>query len=317
MTSILITGGTGFLGKRLGKRLLDMGYSVVLTGRNNKQNYLASRFSGCEVLPMDVSKIESIRDVVHEINPDIIIHAAATKFVDLSEKQPMEAIDVNVLGSQNVVRVAVDEAVQLVIGISTDKASPPIRNTYGLTKALMERLFCSMDGKTPTKLLCVRYGNVAWSTGSVLPIWRNMQKEEGVIRTTGPEMIRFFFSVDEAVDLVITAFQNANTLHGKVLARQMKSAKIEDVLKIWIAEKGNRYEKAEKRPGDRTEEYLIGELELPFTSQVNYNGIPHYIISFNQEVSNPLSEVISSGNAIRLTDSEILRIINNPPVEEL
>jgi FlaA1/EpsC-like NDP-sugar epimerase len=144
-----------------------------------------------------------------------------------------------------------------------------------------------------------------------------MQMEEGVIRTTGPEMIRFFFSVDEAVDLVITAFQNANTLHGKVLARQMKSAKIEDVLKIWIAEKGGRYEKVEKRPGERTEEYLIGELELPFTSQVNYNGIPHYIISFNQEVSNPLSKVISSGNAIRLTDSEILRMINNPPVEEL
>jgi UDP-N-acetylglucosamine 4,6-dehydratase/5-epimerase len=317
MTAILITGGTGFLGKRLGKRFREMGYSVVITGRNNKQNYLAAKFSGCKVLPMDVSKIESIRDVVNETDPDVIIHAAATKFVDLSEKQPMEAIDVNVLGSQNVARVAVDKEVRLVIGISTDKASPPIRNTYGLTKALMERLFCSMDGKSATNFHCVRYGNVAWSTGSVLPIWRKMHQDTGVIRTTGPDMIRFFFTVDEAVDLVFTAYQDADALHGKVLTRQMKSAKIEDVLKVWIAEKGGQYERAENRPGERTEEYLIGEQELPFTSQVNYDGIPHYVISFNQEVTDPLYEILSSGNAVRLTDKEILHIINNPPIEEL
>src|SRR5262249_33157336 len=124
---------------------------------------------------------------------------AATKFVDLAEKLPLECVDVNVLGSENVARVSMEYEVQTVIGISTDKATPPVRNTYGLTKALMERVFCGLDGKTKTRFLCVRYGNVAWSTGSVLPIWKKMHEETGVIGTTGPDMRRFFFTVDEAV----------------------------------------------------------------------------------------------------------------------
>lgn len=317
MSKILITGGTGFLGKRLGKRYRQMGHLVVLTGRNNKQNYLASQFSGCEALAMDVTHIESVRDIVSQVGPDTIIHAAATKFVDLSEKQPMEAIDVNVLGSQNVARVAIDKGVDLVIGISTDKASPPVRNTYGMTKALMERLFTAMDGKTATRFLCVRYGNVAWSTGSVLPIWRRMHQETGCISTTGPEMLRFFFSVDEAVSLVATAFENADRLHGQILARAMKAARMEDILKVWIQEKGGSYQQAPGRPGERDVEYLIGEQELPYTRREVMHGIPHYIISFNRKVDHPIQEVLSSGNAQRLTEEEILAFIDNPPQEEL
>src|SRR5262249_36022839 len=159
-------------------------------------------------LPMDVTNIEAVRDVFVEVKPDIVIHAAATKFVDLAERQPMECVDVNVRGSQNVARGAVEKGARSVIGISTDKASPPVRNTYGLSKALMERMFCSMNGKTDTLFTCVRYGNVAWSTGSVLPIWKRMHDETGVIGTTGPEMRRFFFTVEEAVRLVLTALQN-------------------------------------------------------------------------------------------------------------
>lgn len=317
MDCILITGGTGFLGKRLAKRLNEMGYRVIIAGRNNKQNMLASQYSHCEALPMDVSNIESVRDVVNQVKPDIIIHAAATKFVDLSEKQPMEAIDVNVHGSQNVARVAIEKKVKTVIGISTDKASPPVRNTYGLTKALMERMFCAMDKNSDTNFFCVRYGNVAWSTGSVLPIWRKMEKEQGMLFTTGPEMIRYFFTVDEAVRLVLTALERVNELHGKVVSRSMKSAKMEDILKIWSEQENIEYRRIEGRPGERNIEYLIGELELPYTSEEVIDGIPHYIISFNQEVPVPLEEIKSSGNAERLSREEILAIINNPPLEEL
>jgi FlaA1/EpsC-like NDP-sugar epimerase len=95
----------------------------------------------------------------------------------------MEAIDINVIGSQHVARVAMELGVETVIGISTDKASPPVRNTYALTKALMERMFCSLNGKTATKFVCVRFGNLAWSTGSVLPIWKRMIDQSGVIGT--------------------------------------------------------------------------------------------------------------------------------------
>lgn len=317
MEKILISGGTGFLGKRLGKKFKEMGYNVVLTGRNNKQNLIAAEFTGCEVLAMDVSNIESVRDILIQTNPNTIIHAAATKFVDISERQPMETIDINVIGSQNVARVAIEKEVGLVLGISTDKAAPPVRNTYGLTKALMERLFCSMDGKSKTKFLCVRYGNVAWSTGSVLCIWRKMLKDRGVIGTTGPEMLRFFFTVDEAVELVVTAFENGEALHGKILARYMRAAQIEDILKIWTIQENGRYEKIEGRPGERNEEFLIGEQELPYTEERIYNGITHYVISFNNKVKNPVARILSSGNTERLTEQEIKLLINHPPIEEL
>jgi FlaA1/EpsC-like NDP-sugar epimerase len=266
---------------------------------------------------MDVSNIEAVRDVFTETRPQVVIHAAATKFVDLAERQPMECIDVNVLGSQNVARVSVEKGVDTVIGISTDKAAPPVRNTYGLSKALMERVFCSMNSKTETKFACVRYGNVAWSTGSVLPIWKKMHRDTGVIGTTGPEMRRFFFTVDEAVNLVVTALRNIEEVQGKVLSRQMKAAQIKDVLDLWIKHNGGTWEKIEGRPGERVDEFLIGELELPHTYETFYDDIKHYVISFNEKSPRPPVSILSSANTERLTDEEILDIINNPPAEEI
>lgn len=313
---ILITGGTGFLGRRLAL-VLKKSHTVVLTGRNNKYNQRAKEVTGCEVAPMDVASIDSVRDAVCEFQPDVIIHAAATKFVDLSEKFPMECIDVNVTGSQNVARIAVERGVKVVVGISTDKATPPVRNTYGLSKAIMERLFCSMDSKSGTRFTCVRYGNVAWSTGSVLPAWKRMHEERGVIDTTGPHMRRFFFTVDEAVQLVMAAMANLEDVRGKVLSRQMKAAQIQDILDLWVREKGGSWRVVDGRPGERDDEFLIGDLELPYTREVQYDEIPHYIISFNQKVPKPVVTGLSSANTARLSAEEISSLINNPPEEEL
>lgn len=315
MKTILITGGTGFLGRNLALKLKNE-YRVILTGRNNKQNLFASKYTGCQVAPLDITNIESVRDVFVEFKPDIVIHAAATKFVDLAEKYPMECVDVNVLGSQNVARVAVEREVPVVVGISTDKAAPPVRNIYGMSKSVMERIFCAMDGKTRTKFTAVRYGNVAWSTGSVLPIWKKMHEETGIIGTTGPEMRRFFFSVDEAVQLVITAMDNIDLVKGKVLSRYMKAAQIEDILQTWIEERGGKWEKIEGRPGERDDEFLIGDLELPYTEELQLGGIKHYLISFNDKVANPIPFGLSSANTDRLSREEILAIINTPPIEE-
>lgn len=314
--SVLITGGSGFLGKRLALALKD-NHRVVLAGRNQKQNMLAEKFTGCEALPLDVTRIESVRDAFVEVRPDIVIHAAATKFVDLAERQPLECVDVNVIGSENVARVAVERNVDTVVGISTDKATPPVRNTYGLTKALMERMFCSMNDKSSSRFVCVRYGNVAWSTGSVLPIWKKMHEETGVIGTTGPDMRRFFFTVDEAVKLVLAAMTNVDTLQGRVLSRKMKAALIRDILTSWIELKGGRWEQIKGRPGERNDEFLIGDLELPHASEVNYDGVTHYIISFNEKADYPLAEGLSSANTERLSRSEMLALINHPPAEEL
>ena len=304
------------MGKRLALALKDE-YRVILTGRNNKQNHKAKSFTDCEIEPMDVVSIESVRDAFREFKPHVVIHAAATKFVDLSEKYPMECVDVNVLGSQNVARVALECDVEVVVGVSTDKASPPVRNTYGLSKAMMERIFCSMNDKSNTKFTCVRYGNVAWSTGSVLPIWKEMHAKTGKLGTTGPEMRRFFFTVDEAVKLVTTSIDEIDECQGKVLSRYMKAAQMEDILRVWTEHFGGSWEKIEGRPGERLDEYLIGDLELVHTYEKIYDGVKHFIISFNEKVKNPTEFCLTSGNTDRLTDEEILALISNPPEEEL
>lgn len=313
---ILITGGTGFLGRQLGKTL-NANHEVILTGRNNSQNAFAKQFTGCEVMPLDITNIESVRDVLTEAKPDILIHAAATKYVDLSEKYPMECLDVNILGSQNVVRVAVEKGIETVIGMSTDKSAPPVANTYGLTKALMERLFCAMNGKTDTKFACVRHGNIAWSTGSFLPIWKKMHEETGLIGSTGPEMTRYLSTVDEAVELVVTAFENIAEVQGAVLSREMKAVKIRNILETWIKEKGGRWEQIEGRPGERQHEYLMGEPELINTEKVIYDDVLHYLTRFNKIVDEPLSDVRCSADAEHLSEAEMLAIINNPPLGEI
>jgi UDP-N-acetylglucosamine 4,6-dehydratase len=143
-----------------------------------------------------------------------------------------------------------------------------------------------------------------------------MHEESGLIGTTGPEMRRFFFTVDEAVRLVITALNNIEDFQGKVLSRKMKAARIGDVLNLWTRTKGGRWEQIAGRPGERDDEFLVGELELPYTCEIQLGGVSHYAISFNQRVEDPLATCISSANAERLSEPELLSIINNPPLEE-
>lgn len=312
---VLITGGTGFLGRRLGLTLKDQ-YDVYLGGRNNKQNMVAERITGCPVIPLDIVSQDSFRDAVIEARPDIVIHAAATKFVDLSEKFPLECVDVNVLGSENVARVCMDRGIETVIGISTDKAAPPVRNTYAMTKALMERMFCSLNAKSDTKFVCVRFGNLAWSTGSVLPIWKQMHDATGVIGTTGPDMRRFFIKVDEAVGLIRTAMDHVDELQGKVLTRKMKAVQISDMLELWIREKGGRWERIPGRPGERDDEYLVGEMERPYASEHEFDGLTHYAIDFNIKNPVPITEELSSATMGRLSEEEVLSIVMNPPAAE-
>jgi len=311
MQTVLITGGTGFLGRHLAASL-RRDHHVFLGGRNSNQNAMAREATGCPVLPLDVTNMESVRDAFREVRPDIVIHAAAMKYVDLAEKFPLDCIDINVTGSQNVARVAMDSNVAVVVGISTDKAAPPIMNTYGLSKALMERMFCSLNGKTKSKFCCVRFGNLAWSTGSVLPIWKKMHDDTGVIGSTGPEMRRLICSVDDAVQLVRTAIERADTLGGKVISRRMKAAQIEDLLNTWTRHKGGRWERITARPGDRCDEALIGDIEVPFTAAAEHDGVEHYVISFDEKAKHPIASGLSSKNAERLSEREMLDIIDNP-----
>ena len=305
---ILITGGTGFLGINLAKKFSKK-YTVILSGRNNKLNYIAKNKTKCEVIPLDVSNINSIRDAINYAKPDIIIHAAATKFVDLSEKFPFETIDSNVLGSSNIARVSIDKKIKTVIGISTDKASPPVKNIYGLSKSIMERLFLSSSNQSNTQFSCVRYGNVAWSTGSVLPIWKRMFDKNKTLLTTGPYMRRFFFLVSDAVTLVDTALKNIKFLNGKILSREMKSAQMIDIIKSWINIYGGKYSIIGSRSGDRQDEYLIGEEELKYTIEKKINNIKHYVIDFSKTDKNSIKKIVSSSTAEKLSNLDISKIL--------
>jgi len=308
MKKILITGGTGYLGRNLAL-FYKKKYKVFIGARNNKQNFLVKNLTNCEVVPLDVSNIESVNDCLNYSKPDIVIHAAATKFVDLSEKFPFECIDINIVGSANIARACINKKIPTVIGVSTDKASPPIKNIYGLSKSCMERLFSSIEPYGKTKFICVRYGNVTWSTGSVLPIWKQMFNKNKTILTTGPNMRRFFFSVDEAVSLIDQALKLKDKLAGKILSAEMKSSKMIDILKVWIKKFGGNYKIIQTRKGDRLDEYLIGEDELKYAEVLKIKGKKYFVINFNKLSKKPLKEIVSSKDAKKLLQSEIEKII--------
>ena len=306
---ILITGGNGFLGLHLAQRL-KKNFNITLGSRNNKNNFLVEKKTNCKTFPLDITNINSVRDAINFCKPDIIIHAGATKFVGLSETQPFECADVNIMGSCNIARTAIDKRVKLVIGISTDKATQPIQNFYGMSKAAMEKIFLLSNKLSKTKFLCVRYGNVAWSTGSVLPIWKEMFKKNKTILTTGPYMRRFFFTADDAVDLVIAALENSKKIAGKILCPEMKSSRMIDILKVWVKKYGGKYKIINKRDGDRLDEYLIAENEKDFTKNFYHKKKKYYVIDFSKKIKNAISQTVTSENCQKLSEKEISQLLD-------
>jgi UDP-N-acetylglucosamine 4,6-dehydratase/5-epimerase len=311
MKKILITGGTGFLGRALAVKLKTQ-YAVTIAGRNNTQNSFAQMTTGCPAIPLDVSSFESVKDAFNAVKPDIVIHAAATKFVDISEREPNEAVDINVLGSQHIARIAIDLGCESVIGISTDKAAPPVSNTYALTKALMERMYCALDKKSDTRFACVRFGNIAWSSGSVFPIWKKMASLHGKIETTGPHMRRYLISVDGAADLVIRAMNNLQRIRGGIIIQDMKALQMEDMLSLFADQLQVPWEKISPRPGEREDEYLLGEPELRYSQLLEIDGIRHYLFTPNQVSDKPVNETLSTLTATRFTKEEMLELLKAP-----
>ena len=301
MKKVLITGGSGFLGRKLAERLHN-DCEVWLGARNNKNLVDASANLNVKCIPLDCSSETSVEDCLSRTKPDTVIHAAATKYVDWSEKYVNECVDINVRGSQNVLRSCVRHGVENLIGISTDKACPPVANTYGMSKAIMERIFCLSSSNasqessksSQLKICCVRYGNVLYSTGSFLPVWKKMVEDNRHIISTGSNMTRFFFSIDEAVDLVMTALQNIDKIDGSILSLPMKTASVGDFLKAVVDITSATYEKTVPRDGERVHEILIGESELLFASEVELNSQKYFQITPNQRSLNPLPYLISS-----------------------
>jgi UDP-glucose 4-epimerase len=308
MQRILITGGSGFLGRELALKLKNK-YEIILAARNNGLNKKAEEITGCVSIPMDVSNMHSVSDGFNLCKPHLVIHAGATKYVNVSEEQPLETIDVNVLGSQNIARASISHGIQTVIGVSTDKAAPPVPNIYGNSKALMERMFCSLDHTHVTNFSCVRFGNIAWSTGSVFPLWKKMMEENNHIESTGPNMKRFFFSVSDAAKLVIRNIDNIELTKGKILSMKMKAAKISDLLEVWQQLYGTSWNDIGRRLGETDHESMIGSTELKFTEEIQLEGLPHFLTSTRNIANNHITELFSTEHSDIHSEEEMTRLI--------
>lgn len=214
--TLMITGGTGSFGNAVLNRFLqtDIGEIRIFSRDEKKQDDMRHEYQAKmpEVADKikfyigDVRDLQSVKSAIHGV--DYIFHAAALKQVPSCEFFPMEAVRTNVIGTENVLTAAIEEGVESVICLSTDKAAYPI-NAMGITKAVEEKVAVAksrMSGKT--KICCTRYGNVMCSRGSVIPLWIDQIKAGNSITVTEPSMTRFIMSLDEAVDLVLFAFEN-------------------------------------------------------------------------------------------------------------
>jgi UDP-N-acetylglucosamine 4,6-dehydratase/UDP-glucose 4-epimerase len=224
---ILVTGGSGFLGVPLVESLLAKGARVRLLARDEgKLIEVKSQFPSVEILTGDVSDKFEIRQAMKDVNA--VFHLAASKHVGIAEKQVRECIKSNTIGSLYILEQSLEQPIDFIIGISTDKAAQ-VAGVYGASKLLMERLFAQFEELNPnTSYRIVRYGNVLYSTGSVLCKWKQLLQEDKEVIVTSADATRFFWTVDQAIDLIFDCLENASNSRPYVPA--MKSIKIDDLL---------------------------------------------------------------------------------------
>ena len=233
--TLMITGGTGSFGNAVLNRFLqtDIGEIRIFSRDEKKQDDMRHEFQAkmpevAEKIKFyigDVRDIQSVKNAMHGV--DYIFHAAALKQVPSCEFFPIEAVKTNVLGTENVLTAAIEAGVKNIVCLSTDKAAYPV-NAMGTSKAMMEKVIVAKSrtvAQEKTKICCTRYGNVMCSRGSVIPLWIEQIKAGNPITITEPSMTRFIMSLDEAVDLVLFAFENGTT--GDILVQKAPACTIE------------------------------------------------------------------------------------------
>lgn len=267
--TILITGGTGSLGKELVKRLKKYQCNIIVYSRDEGKQALS--FSGDSrvfTIIGDIRDYDKLLVSFKKHKPDYVIHTAALKRIDDMEFHPDECVKTNILGSENVARAALESGVKKCILISTDKACQPV-NVYGSSKFIAERIFTNYDfNSSGTIFSSVRYGNVIASRGSFIPLWMEMINDNKKIRVTDAEMTRFLFTLDDAVDTVLNALYNS--VGGEVFVPKINSYTIMDVVNALsrITNKEVQYDVVGIRPGEKLHEDMLAITELPFTYKV-------------------------------------------------
>ena len=304
---ILITGGSGTIGKAFIREFPEHEYYNV--SRNEK--FLTDLMREHPDVENFIGNIEDegfLVRVFKDVKPDVVIHAAAMKHVNIAEENPMQACQSNVIGSMNVINASIIADVPITIGISTDKACSS-ESVYGNTKALMEK--CFMEANTMrNRFALTRFANVAHSNGSVLPFWLDCKKHNKPIKITDPDMNRLIFSKSDAAKLIKHAMDKCEGGDGGfVCSYKMKSVNMMDVAKT-IAYEGyiSDVEVIGKRPGEKVNEDLISDKEIPFTY---VHGDMIYIYNQHNFDENKLTKGYSSATAEKMTEDEIKDLIWN------
>jgi FlaA1/EpsC-like NDP-sugar epimerase len=322
--TILITGGTGSLGKVLVRRLLtgEMGEPkkiVIFSRDETKQHamrvdYQSLKSPTDEVIYNnfrqllefrigDVRDFHSVNSVVRDA--DIIFNAAALKQVPSCEYFPFEAVQTNILGPENIIRAIREHnlKVDTVVGISTDKACKPV-NVMGMTKAIQERVFiqANMDCKD-TRFMCVRYGNVLASRGSVIPLFHEQILSGGPVTITTDDMTRFLLSLDQAVDTIFAAVRFG--IRGETYIPRVPSALVTDIAHALIGDRPIKTVITGIRPGEKVHEILVSEEEAHRTIK---RGDFYVILPIlpelrhDERIEPVISKEYSSGNNLMSPD---------------
>ncbi len=321
---ILITGGTGSLGKVLLQRLLSGTNGaperiVVFSRDEAKQHELRVAYEHkrsptdeiiyqnfARTLEFQIGDVRDLNAVAVAIQGiDIVFNAAALKQVPTCEYFPFEAVQTNIVGAENIVRAIRSSAskVETVVGISTDKAVKPV-NVMGMTKSIQERVFARANlDSGGVRYVLARYGNVLASRGSVIPLFHGQIASGGPVTITHAEMTRFLLSLDQAVDLILTAVQDARP--GETYIPRVPSARIVDLAQVLIGDRNVQTEITAIRPGEKLHEILISEEETHRTVERDGNYVIAPILPELREASLDvcdLAEEYSSADSVMDAD---------------
>ncbi|MCF6201152.1 MAG: polysaccharide biosynthesis protein [Hydrogenimonas sp.] len=322
--TLLITGGTGSFGNAVLRHFLDSDIKEIrIFSRDEKKQDDMRKFYKNEKLKFylgDVRDINSVADTMRGV--DYIFHAAALKQVPSCEFHPMQAVNTNVIGTENVLNCAIDAGVRKVIVLSTDKAVYPI-NAMGVSKAMMEKVAVAksrnLDDEQIT-ICCTRYGNVMASRGSVIPLFIDQIRQGKEITITDPSMTRFMMSLDQAVELVLFAFKNGK--NGDIFVQKAPAATIEllaNTLKNMLGRPDHKIKIIGTRHGEKLYESLLTKEEMVRAVDMDkYYRIPadnrdlNYSKFFDEgeDVITQASEY-HSHNTYRLNEEELREMLLN------
>tara|TARA_B100000287_G_scaffold373776_1_gene373160 strand:+ start:367 stop:1278 length:912 start_codon:yes stop_codon:yes gene_type:complete len=301
MKKLLITGGSGTIGRKFIETYYD-DYEIYNYSRDESlQAELLRTFPKVKNIVGSIEDKSMLFTTFDKIKPDIVVHSAAMKHLDMAENNPIQACKVNVVGSLNIIEASIHSDVKVTIAISTDKSCDP-ENTYGYSKSLMER--CFLDANTDrNRFACTRFANVTHSSGSVIPFWLKLKSEGKSLKLTDKDMNRLMFSQLDSVKLVKKAIDECEKEGGFILSTIMKKTNMYELAKFI----SDDIEMVGKRDGEKLDEKLISEKELPYTYvDGNYVFIKK---DENQDVSNRLNKELSSRTGENMNEKDLEELV--------